>query len=325
MGYKLLDTKYLGCRHPMMVECPVHGAFKTTWSNINSGHGCKKCGSERRAQATRHSYQWAKEVIEGNGCALVSKEFHSIHEKLEIFCPVHGVFRQSLVQNERSKGCPRCSRDKGCKSKSLGYDKAKIIVESAGYEFPYQQYHNNRTKMDMICKKHGVFHMTINDINRGRHCPVCSREQASLKMSREGSPLWKGGASPLEKQLRESLSKWTANQLREKDYKCEITGKTGNLNVHHMTSFSSILEKTLNDVGAPREKQVRDYSVEEIDEIQSAFIKNNDKMANPVVMLEEVHKKFHQFCGGYSKPTSFKQLEEFKKAIATGAVVIDAA
>lgn len=325
MGYKLLDTKYLGCCHPMMIECPVHGAFKTTWSNINNGRGCRKCGSERRAQATRHPYQWAKEVIEGNGCTLVSKEFHNIHEKLEMFCPVHGVFRQSLVQNEKSKGCPQCSREKGGRSRSLGYDKAKEIVESAGYELPCQPYRNNRTKMDIVCKKHGVFHMTINDINRGRHCPACSREQASLKMSREGSPLWKGGISPLEKQLRESLSKWTANQLREKDYKCEITGKTGNLNVHHMTSFSSILEKTLNDVGSPREKQVRDYSVEEIDEIQKEFIKNNDKMANPVVMLEEVHKKFHQFCGGYSKPTSFKQLEEFKKAIATGAVVIDAA
>ena len=54
--------------------------------------------------------------------------------------------------------------------------------------------------------------------------------------------------------------------------------------------------------------------------IEVKFIYNNEKLAKPVVMLKSLHRKFHHFCGGTKKPTSFEQLAEFKRLVKEGVI-----
>lgn len=60
---------------------------------------------------------------------------------------------------------------------------------------------------------------------------------------------------------------------------------------------------------------IGDYSEDEIQLITINFIKNNDLFANPIVLLESIHKEFHSFCGGQFENTSMEQLEQFKATL----------
>lgn len=100
--------------------------------------------------------------------------------------------------------------------------------------------------------------------------------------------------------------------MRRTGYRCEITGLTGRLNVHHMVGFERIFVTTMDELGLPILPHLCDYSQGQLTEIQNTFLRNNREMANPIVMLQDVHVALHKFCGGYSCPTSFKQLEKFK-------------
>lgn len=56
---------------------------------------------------------------------------------------------------------------------------------------------------------------------------------------------------------------------------------------------------------------IGDYTVDELKLITNTFLKNNELLAQPIVMLESIHKDFHIFCGGTSSETSFEQLRKF--------------
>ena len=195
-------------------------------------------------------------------------------------------------------------------------EEVRELVSMQGYTMVDDIYINNDTKIKCLCDKHGEFEARLRHLKSGHGCKKCGFD----KNRGESSGTWNGGQWKSDMMFRHLLVPWRKECLERVNYTCEITGKNGILNVHHMFPFKDILKYTLDEVCIEYKNSFGEYTREERDTIFYALIKNNEKMAQPIVMLKSLHKKFHKFCGGNKKPTSFEQLAEFKRLVKEGVI-----
>ena len=92
--------------------------------------------------------------------------------EVEIICKIHGSFWQIPYSHLHGYGCPVC----GGTQKSNTEEFIKKAKEKHGNRYDYSKvvYKNNRTKIKIICKEHGVFLSRPYDHLKGKGCPVCS-------------------------------------------------------------------------------------------------------------------------------------------------------
>jgi hypothetical protein len=237
------------------------------------------------------------------------------HIKVKYTCDMCGKDLQGSYQMfNRSKDslcCACATKTKSADKRKKSFEKVKETIESRGYQLlsTENDYKRNTSKLLCVCKEHGNFISTYKLIFKGCGCQTCGVK----RRSGENHPFWNGGTTAIGHYLRDIIVPWTHQQLQRTGCKCELTGKYGTLNVHHMYSFSNIIKDTMEELQLDIRPNISDYSEDELQLIVVNFLKNNELKAKPIVMLESVHRDFHKFCGGTSKDTSFKQLEEFKK------------
>lgn len=94
--------------------------------------------------------------------------------RVVITCPVHGDFMQYTYNHLRGVGCPKC-----CNNTKKSSD--EVIEEIKGiygdkYIIPCDfEYVRNKSKLHMICPKHGDFYTTYtNFVKNGHGCKKCS-------------------------------------------------------------------------------------------------------------------------------------------------------
>lgn len=123
--------------------------------------------------------------------------------KIKFICPKHGVVEQ-LPENHLKYGCRFCSREQSAikRTKTLEQfinDAKKIHGDR--YDYSKVEYKGNKTKVRIICKKHGEFLQSpIKHIN-GHGCPKCNNstletdirlflEKNNIKYENEYSPIF---------------------------------------------------------------------------------------------------------------------------------------
>lgn len=101
--------------------------------------------------------------------------------KIEIICPIHGVFTQKAEAHKSGNGCPACGEIlKGTGSKPTtdhaGFIEDSILLHNHLYSYGNVNYVNRGTKVSITCKKHGDFLQTPKDHLTGRGCHCCAKE-----------------------------------------------------------------------------------------------------------------------------------------------------
>ena len=100
-----------------------------------------------------------------------------------IRCPVHGDFMQSPCDHMAGKGCFECYYERA------GWHingRAQRFIEKASdihcnmYDYSLVEYKNAKTKICILCKKHGCFWQTPNGHLSGRGCERCSYEKRGM-------------------------------------------------------------------------------------------------------------------------------------------------
>lgn len=99
-------------------------------------------------------------------------------EKLIITCPIHGDFCQRAASHSKGAGCRECSKLKI--SKALTKTKEEFIEQSLkihGFIYDYSdiEYINGDLKVNIACKKHGIFLQSPNIHLNGHGCSKCNR------------------------------------------------------------------------------------------------------------------------------------------------------
>jgi hypothetical protein len=241
------------------------------------------------------------------------------HVKIKYTCDICGKQLRgeySWFTKRSNCLCLQCASKIKAEKQKKPFSDVKKVFEVMGYELKSTKsdYDDNKSKLVCTCKKHGDFTTTYRNVNSGCGCPKCG----VLKRTGSNNVNWKGGITEIYGYLRKQLYPWVFQQLQRVNFKCELTGKSGVLNVHHIYSFSNIVRDTMEELQLDIRPNVGDYSEDELQLIVVNFLKNNELKAKPIVMLEDVHIDFHRFCGGNREETTIKQLEEFKKQLNNG-------
>jgi len=101
-------------------------------------------------------------------------EYTNMHKKVMIKCSKHGIFYQSMTEHiNKSKGCKHCAIELKKDTRKTFTKKAKKIHRDK-YDYSLVNYINSKTKVKIICSKHGVFEQRPTDhINNLQGCPIC--------------------------------------------------------------------------------------------------------------------------------------------------------
>jgi len=123
--------------------------------------------------------EWIQKVIERfpentkkYDYSLVKYELTS--KKVKIVCVKHGIFEQTPEKHLSGRGCIKC-RNSGFALSSERWIKRAKERHSDTYEYNLVEYVNAKTKVKIICPKHGIFEQTPdNHLRGGNGCPKCA-------------------------------------------------------------------------------------------------------------------------------------------------------
>ncbi len=170
--YDYSVVEYVNLKTKIKIICKKHGEFKQTPRSHINGHGCKTCAGNNRGNTDKFISD--AESVHKNKFDYSLSIYVSNQTKLSIICPEHGEFKQTPNAHLSGKGCNKCRTSKNSLDWFL---KRCDDVHGSAYDYSLVKYINAHTKIDIVCKKHGVFSKKpCNHTNKKQGCPACSRE-----------------------------------------------------------------------------------------------------------------------------------------------------
>jgi hypothetical protein len=107
-------------------------------------------------------------------------EYQNSKEKVKIICKNHGIFEQQPFNHILGKGCNMCNPSFGPKIKLEDFISRSNKIHNFEYDYSLVVYINNKTKVKIICKKHGIFEQEPRGHLSGLKCSTC---QGNKKMT----------------------------------------------------------------------------------------------------------------------------------------------
>lgn len=214
--YSLVE--YTKAETRVKIVCPKHGVFEQIPHSHLSGRGCRQCFNERYPQLRwRTTEQFIEDArkIHGDKYDYSKTKYMGRNNNIIITCPIHGNFKQKADSHLLGYGCPKCGTLKAVRHialknsesliekyeienmkqakkifATLFFDKAKRTHKNK-YDYSQAKYVDSRTKIKIICPKHGAFWMAPKyhiGVRQSSGCPKCAMKQKSQpqeKMKKE--------------------------------------------------------------------------------------------------------------------------------------------
>ena len=129
------------------------------------------------AKLTTQEFIDRARAVHGDKYGYAFSVYQSARQKVIIKCPEHGIFNQVPVSHLSGRGCPKCSSNFSDTVNSF-IEKAKC-VHGCKYDYSFVEYLNSKTKVIIVCQRHGSFDQTPSNHLLGQGCPKCGTENAS--------------------------------------------------------------------------------------------------------------------------------------------------
>ena len=185
--YDYSKVNYIDSKTKVIVICKDHGEFYPRPGNhIYRKSGCPKCSIiEQHDKQKKTSEDFIIDSIKVHGDKYDYSKVNYIDSKTEVIvvCKDHGEFHPTPNNHQRGTGCPKCSiieqHDKQKKT-SENFIMDSIKVHGDKYDYSKVDYHDNKTKVNLVCKKHGDFYTSPNNhVSKGSGCPDCKIDTLS--------------------------------------------------------------------------------------------------------------------------------------------------
>lgn len=186
--YDYSKSIYKNAVTEICIICPQHGEFWQSPHSHLSGKGCKKCGVEKCREAKLHNtvqfIQKAKE-IHGDKYDYSNVEYISANKKVCIICPEHGEFWQTPNKHLCKRGCSKCGKENGIKLRTKTTQEfIRCARKKYGdlYDYSQVEYVKAKLKVNVICKKHGVYQVSPDNHLMGKGCPKCKSSHMEVEI-----------------------------------------------------------------------------------------------------------------------------------------------
>lgn len=177
--YDYSKTEYSTWKKKLSIICKKHGYFQQTPTAHLRGSGCRICAIEKNKLSTEEFLRQA-ENIHGNKYGYSLVIYKTAHTKINIICKNHGSFWQTPANHLSGKDCTKCGDAKISKIKSLGIQewvKRATKVHNGEYDYSLvTEYVNQKTKVKILCRIHGMFQQNAGSHLVGIGCPKCSKK-----------------------------------------------------------------------------------------------------------------------------------------------------
>lgn len=188
--YSYEKSIYVGLSLPIIIICPIHGEFLQKPREHLAGCGCTKCGRSK----DRYKENYKKIFIDKSNLKHnYYYDYNSINyvnnsTKIQIICPIHGIFLQTPNDHIDGHGCKKCGI-KQTRARSLK-PVEKLIEEfnkAHGFKYIYDKvkYINAHTPVTIICPSHGEFNQSPHHHRRGIKCPRCNTKSKGESIIRD--------------------------------------------------------------------------------------------------------------------------------------------
>lgn len=315
---ELLSTEYKNINEPLRLRCNLCGEeFERSFRHIKRMRfKCLKCSNatNRGGSKLKGSIEQVREYIAQNDinheCTLISTEYVNNSTPLKLICNVCGKeFERDFNHIKRGRfRCSQCGIEAG--ARKVEYTREQVeqdIWDNAKYTM-IGEYINAGTPVLVRCSLGHEFNLVYSHFkaNHGG-CKQC----ANLNMRGSNHPNWNGGGhQDTVDSFRHSIHSWKVACLKAANFKCDITGRTDNLVIHHLSNFSEILKQTLEDLNLPYYNTIKEYTEEERRLAEDELLRRHP-IELGVVLTREVHDKFHAIYGKVNNTK--EQYEEFKR------------
>jgi len=124
-------------------------------------------------------------------------KYISSKECVFIVCREHDVFKMLPAKHLNGRGCPICGRNTSHEQKRKSSKNVIISFKNKHgdiYDYSEVIYFNSKTKVNIICKKHGIFEQTPDNHLKGKGCPICGNKKKGLS-NRIGNVMFKKRAN----------------------------------------------------------------------------------------------------------------------------------
>ena len=125
--------------------------------------------------------------VHGNKYDYSLVNYVNANTKINIICPVHGVFEQTPYSHFKGHGCKHCAGD--MIRENMGFTTEEFIAKAKEihgnkYDYSKVNYVNATTKVCIICQEHGEFWQTPSQHLNGYGCKKCGYKQVWEKRGR---------------------------------------------------------------------------------------------------------------------------------------------
>jgi len=180
--YEYNLVEYSGNKIPVKIICKHHGIFERTPNLFLRGDTCRICSKKFTKSSSKEMFIEEAIKIYGHKDDYTHTDIISSKEKIEVRCTKHDqVFKKSIQNYLAGVGCPKCKEEnyskKRAKTTKDFIEKAHKIHGELLYDYSDTIYVNSRTKLDIVCKTHGVFNQYPQNHIAGNGCPKCAFEE----------------------------------------------------------------------------------------------------------------------------------------------------
>ncbi len=114
--YDYSNVIYTSNKEKVSIICPEHNVFSQTPHSHLKGYGCTKCGRismSDKIKVSKADFITRSNIIHNNKYDYTNVIFNITNDKIEIICPIHGMFSQKVYGHLTGRGCSKCKQSKG--------------------------------------------------------------------------------------------------------------------------------------------------------------------------------------------------------------------
>jgi len=169
-GFRL-SSEFLGLQNHLLIKC-IKCSFIRKLARarflLDCDIYCKPC--YKTADFIKHS-----NITHNNKYDYSLAKYINYDVKIKIICRDHGIFKQTPYNHKSRSGCPKCSLQKKTLSEDEFINLCKKIHGNK-YDYKLVKYISNKSKVQIICEKHGVFEQRADAHKGGQGCSKCMSE-----------------------------------------------------------------------------------------------------------------------------------------------------